>query len=226
MISYTYQNNVMTCMLIKALNKTDSPLILLNFQKRDFQKKRSSRLLIMLSFTTGPCMWHGSTSRMHLEVFFMIWYIFVWTGWRSLSTLGIILFPCKKDALLMIQLLIADHAQHLVVIDGDEWMNISSTTKSIQYWLVRNVSEGSLWKSMNFFPTGSSYKHKHCARDLNTELNGQSPFDNLWKEFAQMSKSAFCSQFLNSPGFTHHHYVGERPWNCSFHPIWAVHIVK
>ena len=36
------------------------------------------------------------------------------------------------------------------------------------------------------------------------------------------SWSQLCFSRFSAPA----HYVGESPWNCRFHPIWAVHIVK
>ena len=41
--------------------------------------------------------------------------------------------------------------------------------------------------------------------DFNTELNGSSPFDDQWKEFAEKKSLAFCRSSFSPSAFTYHH---------------------
>ena len=53
--------------------------------------------------------------------------------------------------------------------------------------------------------------------DLNTELNGSSPFDPLWKEFTDSHRFAYCSQMFAGPRFTYHHEsLGQTKFNDHF----------
>ena len=40
--------------------------------------------------------------------------------------------------------------------------------------------------------------------DLNTELKGDSPFDNLWEEMCARNQLAYCSPNFSTPGYTYH----------------------
>ena len=53
--------------------------------------------------------------------------------------------------------------------------------------------------------------------DLNTELNGHSPFDNLWNDLVTRKQLAYCSHLFSSPGYTYHHAsLGHKKMNDHF----------
>ena len=53
--------------------------------------------------------------------------------------------------------------------------------------------------------------------DLNCELNGKSPFDELWGNFATANRFAYCDSYFSSPGYTYHHEsLGQRKFNDHF----------
>ena len=39
--------------------------------------------------------------------------------------------------------------------------------------------------------------------DLNTELKGESCFDQLWSDLVTKNRLAYCSQLFSSPGYTY-----------------------
>ena len=41
--------------------------------------------------------------------------------------------------------------------------------------------------------------------DLNTELNGSSPFDNMWQDLISKKQFAYCSDRFVGPGYTYRH---------------------
>ena len=52
--------------------------------------------------------------------------------------------------------------------------------------------------------------------DLNCELTGDSPFDDIWKDFVLNNQFAYCS-ISSSPGFTYHHAkLGHKKMNDHF----------
>ena len=66
---------------------------------------------------------------------------------------------------------------------------------------------------VNDFP----YHDFAIGGDLNTELNGRSPFDPLWKEFTDSHRFAYCSQMFAGPRFTYHHEsLGQTKFNDHF----------
>ena len=53
--------------------------------------------------------------------------------------------------------------------------------------------------------------------DLNCELNGNSPFDELWDNFATSNQFAYCDNLFSSPGYTYHHEsLGQKKFNDHF----------
>ena len=53
--------------------------------------------------------------------------------------------------------------------------------------------------------------------DLNCELNGASPFDSLWNDFAVKNSFAYCSHVFPSPEYTYHHSsLGHKKVNDHF----------
>ena len=53
--------------------------------------------------------------------------------------------------------------------------------------------------------------------DLNCELNGNSPFDEMWNNLAVSKQLTYCRQFFQSPGYTYHHEsLGQKKMNDHF----------
>ena len=53
--------------------------------------------------------------------------------------------------------------------------------------------------------------------DLNCELNGKSPFDEHWANFATTNRFANCDALFSSPGYTYHHEsLGQKKFNDHF----------
>ena len=59
--------------------------------------------------------------------------------------------------------------------------------------------------------------HLFVIGDLNCELNGNSPFDENWDNFASRKRLANCSHLFSSPGYTYHHEsLGQKKFNNHF----------
>ena len=53
--------------------------------------------------------------------------------------------------------------------------------------------------------------------DLNCQLNGESPFDDLWDDLSSKRNFAYCSQRFGAPGYTYcHESLGQRKLNDHF----------
>ena len=53
--------------------------------------------------------------------------------------------------------------------------------------------------------------------DLNCELSGSSPFDELWNDFSTKHRFVFCSSQFSAPGYTYHHAsLNQKKFNDHF----------
>ena len=59
--------------------------------------------------------------------------------------------------------------------------------------------------------------HVIIGGDFNTELIGNSPFDQYWDEFMRKNKLACCDKLYPTNSFTYHHNtLNQKKWNDHF----------